>query len=183
MQEVWEDVAGYEDYFSVSNLGRVQSKRSNKLLKYSRAGKDYLAIASKIGGRKGKNICLTIHRIVATAFLAPPSDELVTACAKEHWRKVIVRHRDGDKRNNVATNLEWGTSQDNSNDHWATDYAYDCALRGSTHGSSKLSDSDVALIRHVYVARHRDFGCRALALKYGMSHAQISNVVNNKSYK
>lgn len=31
--EVWKDVVGYEDLFSVSNKGQIFSKRTNKVLK------------------------------------------------------------------------------------------------------------------------------------------------------
>jgi hypothetical protein len=32
MQEIFKDVVGYENYFKVSNYGKVFSKRTNKLI-------------------------------------------------------------------------------------------------------------------------------------------------------
>jgi len=32
-EEVWKDVVGFEEYFMVSNLGNVWSKRTDKILK------------------------------------------------------------------------------------------------------------------------------------------------------
>ncbi len=33
-----------------------------------------------------------------------------------------------------------------------------------------------------YKSRDKEFGCRALAKKYGVSHSVISDIINNKGY-
>ena len=33
MKEIWKDIKGYEDYYQISNLGRVYSKRRKRILK------------------------------------------------------------------------------------------------------------------------------------------------------
>lgn len=33
MEEIFKDVVGYEEYFQISNLGNLFSKRSKRLLK------------------------------------------------------------------------------------------------------------------------------------------------------
>lgn len=49
-------------------------------------------------------------------------------------------------------------------------------MKGVSNGNSKLTDTEVAEIRRLYV---RGNG-KMLAKRYGVSATQISNIVNNK---
>ena len=99
--EVWKDVVGFEEYFQVSNLGNVFSKRTNKVLKSVVSKNGYPTIPTKIGGRNGKCYCLKIHRLVAEAFIPNPEN------------KPYVNHLDSDRTNSNVENLEWCTHQEN----------------------------------------------------------------------
>ena len=101
MEEIWKDVLGYEGKYRVSNIGRVYSipRPSTKggfmtLL----VDKGYLYCHLKSFG-KGKNIF--IHRLVAKHYIDNPEN------------KPQVNHIDGDKKNNIVSNLEWSTCQEN----------------------------------------------------------------------
>lgn len=107
MEELWKDVVEYPTLFLVSNTGRVFGKRSNKILKTSYNKQGYETFASKIGGRKGINICLRVHRLVAEAFLPLPSKYLEDLAALTFYKIVLVNHKDGNKGNNTVGNLEW----------------------------------------------------------------------------
>ena len=71
-EEEWRPIEGYESYYSVSNLGRVWSHRSNRALKpiISKAGyaRVHLAVS-------GKTATAPIHRLVATAFIPNPDNK------------------------------------------------------------------------------------------------------------
>lgn len=109
--EVWKPVAGYEGLYEVSNLGRVKTiarkvNRINRgevsvqetIMKPSTITRGYKLVGlRKNGVRKG----CTIHRLVAEAFIPNPDD------------LPQVNHKDGNKANNSADNLEWCTAQDN----------------------------------------------------------------------
>lgn len=98
MKEIWKDVCGYENYYQISNYGQVKRKDSNYILKNQRKPNGYLYVslyANKISSKK------YIHRLVAEAFL---SNDLKLA---------QVNHIDGNKKNNIVTNLEWCTQQEN----------------------------------------------------------------------
>lgn len=104
--EEWRDIKGFEDYYQVSNLGRVRGKQrvatdgkkiSGKLLKTT--GTLYKS-ASLWKGGKGYN--KMVHRLVAEAFLPNP-DNLPE-----------VNHKDKNPANNVVSNLEWVTVTDNN---------------------------------------------------------------------
>jgi hypothetical protein len=169
MTEIWKDVVGYEEYFQVSNTGKIFSKRSNKLLKQQVNKKGYSVFASRIGGRDGKAICPRVHILVAKAFIDNPEN------------KPTVNHVDGIKTNNNVNNLEWATSQEQ------IQHAVDCKLRiydtGGNCYNAKLSDNDVRYIREHYIPGNRVYGGRALARKFNIHHRTIQSVINGWSYK
>ena len=181
MEEVWKDVVGFEEYFKVSNLGNVFSKRTNKLLKTYTSPSGYEHISTKIGGRHGKNYTFRVHRLVADAFLPPPGEDLERE-AKEYFYGVVpVNHKDGDKSNNELTNLEWISHSGNGR------HAYDNGLlnlkTGVENCASKLSIEDVEFIRENYTPYCKKFGARALAEVFGVHHTNISRVARGVSYK
>lgn len=66
---MFKDVVGFEEYFSISDDGKIFSKRTNKELKQTISKTGYLTVATKIGGRNGLNKCFKIHILVAKAFI------------------------------------------------------------------------------------------------------------------
>ena len=100
--EIWKDIEGYEGLYQVSNLGRVKSLKSNKekILKSNSNGHNYLRL---LLCKNNKKKSLLVHRLVAKAFI-PNIDNLPE-----------VNHKDEDKTNNCADNLEWCTAKYNSN--------------------------------------------------------------------
>lgn len=102
--EVWRPIAGYEGLYEVSSLGQVRSldRIINEIFKgtpYTRNIKGRVLRQRKI--YRGycaitlKNKSLFIHRIVAEAFVPNP-DNLPE-----------INHKDENKLNNRADNLEW----------------------------------------------------------------------------
>ena len=100
-EEIWKDIQGFPNY-QVSDLGRIKVKKysknnrifKEKLLKPQKNKKSgYIQIM--LTDDKNQRKLKYLHRLVANAFL--PNDEITT-----------VRHKDGDKANNKASNLEYG---------------------------------------------------------------------------
>jgi hypothetical protein len=164
MQEEWKDVVGYEEYFMVSTLGRVFSKRTNKVLKQNLRKDRRVTVATRIGGRSGKVKCFKIHRLVAEAFIPNPDT------------KSTVNHKDGDPSNNCVSNLEWMTHSENV--RHAVDTGLNGTKTGFDHSSTKLTRSQVEDIRLVYKPKHREFGYRALSRKYGVTHTTIKRALS-----
>ena len=103
MTETWKDVVGYEGLYEVSNLGNVRSlnwrgTRCARMLCKRPNNYGYLCVllSSKNVSKK-----LTVHRLVASAFLDNPSEFS------------DVNHIDEDKTNNSVWNLEWCSHADN----------------------------------------------------------------------
>lgn len=100
MDEEWRDVVGYEDYYKVSNTGKILSKRTGKILKTQiNPGNGYKMLV--LSGEKEKKT-VTVHRVVAKAFIDNP-DNLG-----------FINHKDENKMNNNASNLEWCTKAYNN---------------------------------------------------------------------
>lgn len=110
--ETWAPVVGYEGLYEVSDLGRVRSVDRSVLGSRRRAERRAYGIEIKRHARKdgylmvqlwkgGVHSLKLVHRLVAETFLDNPRG--VTD----------VNHRDGDKANNSAENLEWCSRSEN----------------------------------------------------------------------
>lgn len=96
MQEVWKDIPGYWGLYKVSSLGNVKSLRYGMIMTPS--GSPYKTVTLS---RYGVQTTKRVHRLVAEAFVENP-----------HGYK-FVNHKDENKANNAASNLEWCTHQQN----------------------------------------------------------------------
>lgn len=111
LSERWKDIPGYEDCYQISDFGRVRSKSRTRGGKGDTVCKVRERIRQPSNDQDGYLIlCLydsnrvetkAIHRLVASAFVDNPN----------HLPQ--VNHKDGDKHNNNATNLEWVTGTSN----------------------------------------------------------------------
>ena len=99
MKEIWKKIKNYDDY-EISNLGNVKSLKSNKILKPSKSSSGYLQVTLC---KNGKTKNFFIHRLVANEFID-----------KENY-KFEVNHKDENKLNNKADNLEWCDRKYNMN--------------------------------------------------------------------
>ena len=84
--------------YEVSSLGRVRHARRKQPLRLLKYDGGYLYFTAKI---RGQIKTFKVHRQVALSFC-------------EGWREGLqVNHKDGNKQNNRATNLEWVTASEN----------------------------------------------------------------------
>lgn len=124
MKEIWKDIKGYDGLYQVSNTGRVRS--SNGIMK-SRVSGCYPRIKLC---NNGASEHLFVHRLVAEAFIPNPEN------------KSQVNHKDGNKLNNVVSNLEWVTPSENAiHSHRVLGHkAYNPCLGkfGDKHWNSKI---------------------------------------------
>lgn len=94
---IWKDIPGYENLYQVSNTGLVKNSRTGKVLKNNKRPHYYFVALYKDKVPHQ----LSTHRLVALAFVPNPDN------------KPMVNHKDGDKHNNNADNLEWCTQSEN----------------------------------------------------------------------
>ena len=107
--EVWKDVIGFEGLYRVSDKGNVRSvarkdsigrKCGGRMLKPGYDKDGYLRVNLC---KNGKQKTRFIHRLVAGAFVPNPNGYSE------------INHRDENKVNNYANNLEWCTREHNVN--------------------------------------------------------------------
>ena len=97
--EMFLDIEGYEGLYSVSNMGRVYSHITNKILKAGNS-QGYLQLGlSKDGIRK----TFTIHILVGNAFIGKREGEMT-----------FDHYPDRNKSNNCADNLRLATLSEQS---------------------------------------------------------------------
>lgn len=103
MQEIWKPIEGYK-YYQVSNKGNVKTFsrwKEGRLMKFTKESNGYLRVG--LVDLEGKTHKVSVHRLVAEAFLPNP-DGLPE-----------VNHKDENKENNCVENLEWINQKDNIN--------------------------------------------------------------------
>jgi hypothetical protein len=105
--EIWKQITNYEGLYLVSNYGNVKSLKYNKerILKFKSDSQDYKFVSLS---KKGIVKHILVHRLVAIEFLENP------------LHKKEVNHKDFNRSNNFVENLEWVTSQENSDHRWNT---------------------------------------------------------------
>ena len=105
MEEIWKPIEGYGGRYEISNHGRVKSyaqdSRIGKIKTGSPTFKGYRTILLYDGNGGAK--WHPIHRLVASAFLDNPEN------------LPQVNHKDENKANNRADNLEWCDNDYNMN--------------------------------------------------------------------
>lgn len=111
--EVWKDIKGYEGLYQVSDCGRIRSLNhpiKNLLTGGNSVRKGRIRTQQIISGylyvalyKDGKCKMHRVNRLVAEAFI--PNKE----------GKATVNHKDENKFNNCADNLEWLTRAENNN--------------------------------------------------------------------
>lgn len=144
-----------EDY-EITPEGEVINRRSGRVLKGQPNGKGYLRVS--IGGQ-----LRFVHRMVAEKYIPNPEG------------KEQVNHKDGNKLNNRADNLEWVTNQENRNHAVATDLQ----VQGEKCPWAKLTAHDVEAIRKLYgKVSNKD-----LAEVYGVAASTISAIQQYRSWK
>lgn len=169
--EIWKPVAvePYGEVYEVSNLGQVRrtvyliSGKAGRLLRPSgrKDGSGYQTITLS---HKGARFYGTVHSLVAIAFLGPRPENMQ------------INHKDGNKRNNALTNLEYLSPSENK--LHALDLGVDRG-RGETHGMAKLTLEAVLAIRLLEGKMSK----RAIGRAFGVCHGQVMNIQAGKSWK
>lgn len=165
--ELWRPVVGYEDWYQVSNLGRVKRVKSGpgatagRLLKSGWECAKYSTVKlNKNGECKGHGV----HRLVALAFLGDPP-------TPDH----VVNHINNMKHDNRVENLEWVTQSENAK----LGFIAGRDTTGERNSMAKLTWDQVHEIR-----RLRKQGTRVslIAKMYDVGYGTIRNIVLNKRW-
>lgn len=137
--EIWKSISGLRISDQVSNFGNVRICYTDRNVeveqKLNTDGYKVVHLAGKT---------LLVHRLVATEFIPNPED------------KRLVRHKDGDKSNNHADNLEWITAQEYSKEYYLSGKVsgkrIECVTTGSVYLT--IASAEIHLGIHRAIIEH-----------------------------
>lgn len=127
MLEEWKDVVGFEGFYKVSSLGRVQGPRKMLALHEDKDG--YLRVTFFVDSCA---VNARINRIVCEAFNGP-----------KPFSEAQALHRDGVNTHNTPDNLYWGTHKQNMEDS----HKHRSFPIGEDHHKAKLTWEIIRIIR------------------------------------
>lgn len=178
-KEIWKDIENYENYYQISNFGRLRSltrtiiRQGRPIIMKGKILSPPIARGYKVTKlcKNGTYIYKPIHILVAKYFVPNLNN------------KPEVNHIDGNKLNNYASNLEWVTRSENEQ------HAYDTGLEKMTNeikykiqqSNKMFNDNDILNILDLYY--NQKLSMRKIAKMYNTYHPVISNIIKNKGYK
>lgn len=160
-QETWVDIHGYEGCYQVSDFGRVKNLK-RVMSPWSGTTSAYLCVRLYRNGIRKK---FSIHRLVAEHFL------------KEWDVDLEVNHKDGNRFNNAAVNLEMCTHRYNMQHAILEGLKNDCGEKSSR---AKLTNAQAEEIRKSY--RQGGISQATLGRLYKVSRQTVSMIIRYKKY-
>lgn len=166
--EEWRPVVGWEDWYSVSSLGRVRRDRRGKSTYIGRICIPHFTLDGYMKvrlTRDCKSKGFLISRLVGFAFVPGYQPGLK------------INHKSGIKTDNTPSNLEWVT--DSENLRHAIHNGLRPWPRGGRNGHSKLTESDIPQIRALLA-----FGMSQdeIGRLYGVCQVLISLIKRGKNW-
>ena len=171
MTEIWKKIKDFPNY-EVSNLGNVRSVKhldsmdrvkGGQPLKACFDGKgNYLQVNLYANGKINTKI---VHRLVAEAFVDNP-DNLPE-----------VNHKDENKCNNAASNLEWCTHVYNNN--YGSKIG---STRGEKNPMAKITQQDVNFIRNNSVLLGGTMRNKEFEKMFNISSSHVSAIIHGRRW-
>jgi hypothetical protein len=165
--ERWLPVPGFEDWYEVSDLGRVRSWHlPHRAVGRRKKPRQLSPVLKKNGylmvtlSRDSHSTWHCVHVLVLTAFIGP---------RPAGWTE--GRHGPAGKLDNSLANLCWGTMHENHLDRIRDD----AVVWGERHGNAKLTAAAVLDCRRRFAASET---LAKLAREYGISVPGLSQAVN-----
>lgn len=169
-EEEWRPIKGFEGKYEISSIGRIKSLPRKGRPKGGILGKHYntcgYVTCGLALGKTGHGKTLTVHRLVAIAFIPKPSGN------------VEVNHKNGIRDDNRVENLEWITHQQNIK------HAFDIGIKsqiGEKCPRSILKNNQVIEIRDKY--QYGVITQSMLAREFGVSKSTIKNILSGRQWK
>jgi len=176
MKECWRPVL-YEsvrkNMYEVSSFGRIRNIKTGKIMCGYKSCNGYIQINLMTDAEIPKSYVYKLHRIVASAFVEGFTSE-----------RCYVNHKDGNKTNNLYTNLEWVTFKEN------IQHAFRIGLvpsrKGCNNSNSKM-DENVA--KYIMFLLNRYDGKVSKVFEeiesvgmYGITYAMIREIKTGKCW-
>lgn len=155
-----KQINGFEGYIIYED-GKIMGRKGKYLRPWIGRG-GYLKVCLKYNG---KARWVYVHRLMCETYLDNP------------LKKKEINHIDGNKMNNVLSNLEWATRSENGL-HAFRNKLND-APKGENSGNHKLTYADVLNMRSMKGIKK---GVE-LSKEYGISKTHVCNILKNRYWK
>lgn len=170
--ESWRPVNGV-DHLEISDFGRLRSVsrtfiNSRGVSRFWKARILHPSMSGRYRSYNYRGTLLLIHRVVALAFVDNPDS------------KLCVKHKDGNKLNNRANNLEWVTRSENMLHAYATGLIKPRDTRGVKNPRASFTVVEVRQIRLLY---SRGFKIATIAKQMGRSWSAVGAVAKRQVWK
>lgn len=163
--EEWRPIPGYEEFYEVSNLGRVRSLRIRskvrlvpKVLSPGRSREGYRTVTLRGWGTG-------VHRLVLLAFVGPPPSPEYQAA-----------HQDHDPGNNRLDNLKWMTPLANTR----MQRERGTTVCGEKQGQSRFTADD---IREMRAMAERGVKTWAIADHFHTWQRTVADIIERKAWR
>jgi hypothetical protein len=181
--EEWRLIPGMDGAYAVSSFGRVRREvttahaRAGYILSPAPDRDGYMRCQVIVNGRRDR---LRIHQAVAAAFIGPcPTGQM-------------VNHKDTNRANNRAENLEYTTAAGNTahakalgrmahGDRHGARLHPETHARGERHGCAKLTAAQVADIRAQFRPGVDTY--TAVGQRYGVNRSTIRRIVEGVHWR
>lgn len=157
-------IPGFPTY-AISKDGKIVNVKRNTPIKLSLGNRGYYQVRL---WKKGKGYTKTVHRLVCIVFHGPPTKGKDNVC-----------HNNGNRLDNRAENLRWGSGSDNAHDSILHGTKY--VAKGEDAGRAILTNEEVLEIRKLYESRTSTQ--KELAGIFKVSKSSIYYIVNYINWK
>lgn len=164
-KEVWKAIPFFRGKYEASTFGRIRNS-SNKRIKCQVYDGRYLKFGYEVNiDGEIKKGWYRVHRAIAETFIPNPEN------------KKTVNHKDGNRFNNSADNLEWATPKEQS--IHARDVLH--ANCGENSYNAKHTNEEIKEIRRLYEKENKTI--REIATMYNEEYRNIYRYVKYERWK
>lgn len=174
--EVWKDLilenVSEKHKYKISNYGRIISffhYNKGRMLKLGTV-KGYKTFTVK--NNEGKQLHYYVHRLVAKYFMEKPELE-----------QTVIMHIDDNRHNNYYRNLKWATESEKFRYHMKNNPKVRNSFKPKgPRAWSKLTESDVKLIKRKLFDPKRKTKMKILARQFGISEMQLYRIKSGENW-
>jgi len=167
----FKEIPGYDGRYLINEKGEVWSVAARRLMSQQWDEKHpYPWLLLRCSD--GKLRTVAVHRMMGRTWLELPPG-LIGSKKGEY----CINHKDGNKQNNNATNLEWITCEENVRHAWITGLNQSAGEKSS---NTKLKSAEVRRIRKDFISGK---SLSSLANEYKMSVQGIHDICRFRRWK
>ena len=159
---MWKEAYGFDNYLC-NEQGQIYSLISKKIMKTHNDKDGYQCLRMTV--EKGKAVTVKAHRLIAQTFLPNPEN------------KPFVNHKNGNKKDNAISNLEWCTVKENNNHARQTGLINDYG----TNNTRAVCNEEMLKEIRTLIAEGK--GNTEIEKITGISNKVISNIRRGRNYK